>query len=136
MDPQTVIVQAPTFIDQIVPFATAVATAVAILATTLFPVYLTIRNRLEALKLAGEARSEAIDGVKKDVAAQGAMVEKLEVNTNSMKDALVEATRAGNLAQGNLAGRAELKAEQDAGKDKPQSVEIVNPKPVPVKVEK
>ena len=42
-------------------------------------------------------------------------MDKLEKNTNSMKDALVASTKAGALAEGNLQGRLEQTAER-AGK--------------------
>jgi hypothetical protein len=41
----------------------------------------------------------------------GFWVRRLEKNTNSIKDALVEKTETEALARGHLAGRAEQKAE-------------------------
>ncbi len=38
-------------------------------------------------------------------------IQKIELATNSMKDALVEATRQGAMAQGEAKGRADQKAE-------------------------
>jgi len=40
------------------------------------------------------------------------VIEKLEINTNSMKDQLVAVTRVAGLAEGNLQGRVEQTAEQ------------------------
>jgi hypothetical protein len=48
-------------------------------------------------------------------------MEKLEKNTNSIKDELVKSTAEGARAKGNLEGRAELKAENEKGTRKPKA---------------
>ena len=45
-------------------------------------------------------------------------VHKIELSTNSMKDELVQTTKLAAHAQGDLEGRADLKAEQDAEQKK------------------
>lgn len=62
---------------------------------------------------------------------------KTEKNTNSMKDALVEATAKVSHAEGREEGREleEKRADNVAASSKPAlPVEVVNPTPVPVEV--
>jgi hypothetical protein len=132
------VVPAPSFADQIIPIAVALATTIGIIMAAVLPAIAGIR------KLIAE--------VKADQTKQGETVAKLEINTNSISEKLRQAIEAGALAAGNLAGRAELQAELD-GKAKavrdshsnrpddalpagatigPTKVEVVNPKPVKV----
>lgn len=119
------VVPAPTFADQIVPIAVALATAIGIIMAALLPAINGIRNLVKDLKTTQDTQTK--------------VVEKLEVNTNSISEKLRAAIEAGALAKGNLAGRAELTAEQNsakairAGTDMSATpVEIVNPEPVKV----
>lgn len=127
-----VVTPAPTFADQIVPIAVAVATAIGIIMAAVLPAIKGIRDLVTSLKA--------------DVKSQGEIVSKLEVNTNSISEKLRVATAAGALAEGNLAGRAELKSEQNAeavalsagtaSAAPPVKVEVANADPVKVQVEK
>lgn len=51
------------------------------------------------------------------VEAQAAVIETLEKNTNSIKDALVKVTGEKEHAAGVIVGREEVKAEQKAGSE-------------------
>jgi len=95
-----VVTPAPTFADQIVPIAVAVATAIGIIMAALLPAISGIR------KLISEVKAEQT--------TQAVVVKQLETNTNSISEKLRDAIAKGALAEGNLAGRAELQAENDA----------------------
>jgi uncharacterized membrane protein YhiD involved in acid resistance len=52
--------------------------------------------------------------IKRDISEQKKTIEKLEVNTNSMKDQLVKVVGEAENAKGNLQGRADQQSESDA----------------------
>ena len=45
-------------------------------------------------------------------------IQKIELATNSMKDALIQSTAKASLAEGNVQGREQLKAEQNKENEK------------------
>jgi len=74
---------------------------------------ITAISSLVAAIFAGLAREKAA-ATGRDVVAVKADIRKVELATNSMKDQLVEATRAGAQAAGEQKGRADQKAEDTA----------------------
>lgn len=76
--------------------------------------------RLKAIEVASVNRDAAIHEVKAVVVEQAANIVKIEVATNSMKDALVEATRK--------AGHADGMADERANPMVPAPVSVNKPK--------
>lgn len=124
-----VVSPSPTFTDQIVPIAVAVATAIGIVMAAVLPAIKGVRDLVTTLKA--------------DVKAQGESVSELTVNTNSISEKLRQAIEEGALARGEAIGVAKERANPQQSAQirndapvgntaDPIKVEVANPKPVKV----
>lgn len=84
---------------------TAVASLVSVILAGVAALY------AAAAKLAANATKSDVATMSTGLSVVKENVQKIEIATNSMKDALVEATKVAGLAEGEKVGRAAQKSE-------------------------